>query len=109
MKSLALTLFLLASFASASTSNGIVTITAPADGSTVATPVTVTANAVPPPTCPAGIASLRVYPTSSNLLFKVFASSFSQSFILNPVPTRISQFRSGINAVAAPRFPSISR
>src|SRR5437762_1804812 len=84
MKWFALTLFLLASLASASTSNGIVTITAPANGSSVATPVTVTANAVPPPTCPAGIASLRLYPTSGNLLYKVAASSFSKSFILNP-------------------------
>src|SRR5580765_7591574 len=54
------------------------------NGSSVATPVSVTASTVPPPTCPAGIASLRVYPTSGNLLFKVSASSFTQSFILNP-------------------------
>src|SRR5882724_6434741 len=83
-KSVVLVLSLLASYSFASTSNGIVTVTAPADGSSVATPVTVTADAVAPPTCPAGIASVRVYPTSSNLLYKVFASSFSQSFILNP-------------------------
>src|SRR5207248_4676754 len=31
-----------------------------------------------------GIASLRLYPTSGNLLYKVSASSFSKSFILNP-------------------------
>jgi len=84
MKSVVPALLLLASLASASTSNGIVTITAPANGSTVTTPVTVTASAVAPPTCPAGIASLRVYPTSGNLLYKVLASSFTQSFILNP-------------------------
>jgi hypothetical protein len=84
MKLIVLSLFLLVSLASASTSNGIVTITAPANGSTVATPVTVTANAVAPPTCPAGIVSLRLYPTSGNLLYKVSASSFSQAFILNP-------------------------
>jgi hypothetical protein len=84
MKLVVLSLFLLTSLASASTSNGIVTITAPNNGSSVATPVTVTANAVVPPTCPAGIASLRVYPTSGNLLFKVSASSFTQSFILKP-------------------------
>src|SRR5262249_17344269 len=46
--------------------------------------VTVTASAVPPPTCPAGITSMRVYPTASNLLYKTLANSFSQSFILNP-------------------------
>jgi hypothetical protein len=84
MKSVALVIFLLASFASAATSNGIITISSPANGSSVATPVSVTASAVPPPTCPAGIVSLRVYPTSGNLLFKVSASSFTQSFILNP-------------------------
>ncbi len=84
MKSIVSALLLCASYALASTSNGIVTITAPANGSSVATPVTVTANAVPPPTCPAGIASLRLYPTSGNLLYKVAASSFSKSFILNP-------------------------
>jgi len=67
----------------ASTSNGIVTITAPANGSSVATPVTVTANAVTPPTCPAGISSMGIYPTPSNLLFKVKAATFSNSFMLN--------------------------
>ncbi len=84
MKSIVPALLLCASCALASTSNGIVTITAPANGSSVATPVTVTANAVPPPTCPAGIAAMGVYPTSGNLLFKVSANSFSKSFILNP-------------------------
>jgi hypothetical protein len=84
MKLIVLNLFLLASLASASTSNGIVTISAPGNGGTVTTPVTVTANAVAPPTCPAGIASLRLYPTAGNLLFKVSAGSFSKSFILNP-------------------------
>jgi hypothetical protein len=84
MKWFALPVFLLACLASASTSNGIVTITAPANGSSVATPVTVTANAVTPPTCPAGISAMGVYPTSGNLLYKVSANSFSQSFILNP-------------------------
>src|SRR5947207_13876591 len=84
MKSIVCALFLCASCALASTSNGIVTITAPADGSSVATPVTVTANAVPPPTCPAGISSMGVYPTSGNLLFKTSANNFSKSFILNP-------------------------
>ena len=82
MKWSALTLFLLASFASASTSNGIVTITAPANGSSVATPVTVTANAVTPPTCPAGISAMGIYPTAGNLLYKVSANSFSRAFIL---------------------------
>ena len=84
MKSLVVTLFLLASYASASNTNGIITITTPADGSTVATPVTVTANTVPPTTCPAGILSMRVYPTASNLLYKTLTNSLSQSFILNP-------------------------
>src|SRR6478672_5944127 len=84
MKSLVVIFFLLGCFASASTSNGIITISSPAHGSSVATPVSVTASTVSPPTCPAGIASLRVYPTSGNLLFKVSASSFTQSFILNP-------------------------
>jgi len=84
MKSVVVTLLFLSSYTFASTSNGIITITAPANGSVDATPVTVTANAVPPPTCPAGIASMRVYPTTSNLLYKVSAASFSQSFILNP-------------------------
>jgi len=84
MKLIVLSLFLLASLASASTSNGIVTISAPANGSSVATPVTVTANAVAPPTCPAGIVSLRVYPTSGNLLFTTSANSFNKSLILNP-------------------------
>ena len=84
MKSLSLVLLLLGSYTVAQTSNGIVTITAPANGATVATPVTVTANAVPPPTCPAGITSMRLYPTPNNLLYKVMASSFSQSFILKP-------------------------
>lgn len=84
MKSVALALFLLASFASAQTSNGIITISAPATGTTVSTPVTVTASAVAPATCPAGITSLRVYPTSGNLLYKTLTSSLSQSFILKP-------------------------
>src|SRR5947207_1409476 len=84
MKSIVSALLLCASCALASTSNGIVTITAPANGSSVATPVTVTANAVAPPTCPAGIASLLLFPMSGNLLFKVSASSFSKAFILNP-------------------------
>ena len=84
MKSLALSFLLLASYAFASNSNGIITITAPADGSTDPTPVTVTANAVPPPTCPAGIKSMRVYPTTSNLLYNTPTNNFSQSFILNP-------------------------
>src|SRR5438874_12933739 len=84
MKSVVVTLLFLSSYTFASTSNGIITITAPANGSTDATPVTVTANAVPPPTCPAGIASMRVYPTSANLLFTTSAASFSNSFILRP-------------------------
>src|ERR1700745_1568195 len=84
MKSVVPTIFLLASFASASTSNGIITITSPNNGSSVATPVTVTANAVPPSTCPAGIMSMRVYPTYGNLLFKTSTTSFSTSFILKP-------------------------
>jgi len=83
MKSLVFTL-LLASYSFASTTNGIITITAPANNSSDATPVTVTANAVTPPTCSAGIAAMGIYPTPSNLLFKTSASSFSQSFILNP-------------------------
>src|SRR5215469_10924941 len=81
MKSIVLML-LLSSPAFASTSNGIVTITAPANGSSVATPVTITANAVPPPTCPAGISSMGIYPTASNLLFKIKAATFSNSFVL---------------------------
>ena len=68
----------------ASTSNGILTVTAPANGSSVSTPVTVIASAVAPPTCSAGIAAIGVYPTPFNLLFKTSASSFSQSFVLNP-------------------------
>src|SRR5262245_32996440 len=84
MRSVTLALFLLASFASASTSNGIITISAPNNGDIVSTPVTVNASAVPPPTCPAGITSMRVYPTASNLLYKTLTNSFSQSFILNP-------------------------
>jgi hypothetical protein len=84
MKFLVLILWLLVSHTFASTSNGIITITAPNNGSPVATPVTVTASAVPPPTCSAGISSLRLYPTPGNLLYKVSASSFSNSFILNP-------------------------
>lgn len=77
-------MLLLSSLALASTSNGIVTITAPANGSSVATPVTVTANAVTPPTCRAGISSMGIYLTPSDLLFKTSATSFSNSFILNP-------------------------
>jgi len=77
-------MLLLASYAFSSTSNGIVTITAPANGSSVATPVTVTANAVTPPTCSAGISAIGIYPTASNLLFKTSGSSFSKSFILKP-------------------------
>jgi len=84
MKSVALAFFLLASLASASTSNGIITITAPNNGSSVATPVAVTASAVAPASCAAGIASLRLYPTAGNLLFKTSATSFSKSFILKP-------------------------
>jgi hypothetical protein len=75
---------LFASYLFGSTSNGIVTITAPANGSSVTTPVTVTANAVAPPTCSAGISAMGIYPTASNLLFKTSATSFSQSFVLNP-------------------------
>jgi PQQ-like domain len=84
MKFAVLTLLLATSNALASTSNGIVTITAPANGSTVATPVTVTASAVTPPTCSAGIAAMGIYPTPSNLLYKTSATSFSKSFVLNP-------------------------
>jgi len=84
MKSVISTLLLLTSSALAVNSNGIITITTPLDGSSNPTPVTVAANAGTPPTCPAGIASMRVYPTSGNLLYKVLASSFSQSFILKP-------------------------
>ena len=83
MKSIVLTM-LLSSHIFASTSNGIITITAPANGSSVATPVTVTANAVTPSACPAGIAAMGIYPTPFNLLFKTTATSFSNSFILNP-------------------------
>jgi hypothetical protein len=75
---------LLASYGFSSTSNGIITITVPANGSSVATPVTVAANAVTPPTCSAGISAIGIYPTASNLLFKTNGSSFSKSFILNP-------------------------
>jgi hypothetical protein len=77
-------MLLLTSCAFGSTSNGIVTITAPANGSSVATPVTVTANAVTPPSCSAGISSMGIYSTPSNLLFKTSAASFTKSFILNP-------------------------
>ena len=76
--------FLLGQYALGSTSNGIVTVTAPANGGSVATPVTVIASAVPPPTCSAGISSMGIYPTASNLLFKTNANSFSKSFILKP-------------------------
>ena len=75
---------LFASYVFGSTSNGIVTITTPANGASVATPVTVTANAVTPATCPAGISAMGIYPTASNLLFKTSAASFSKSFILKP-------------------------
>jgi len=75
---------LLAPHIFASTSNGIITITAPPNGSSVATPITVTANAVTPSTCPAGIAAMGIYPTPSDLLFKTTVTSFSNSFILNP-------------------------
>src|SRR5512142_3098822 len=84
MKAVVLALLLLGSHAYASTSNGIVTVTAPANGSTVTTPVTVTANAVTPPTCSAGISAMGIYPTPSNLLYKISATSFSKSFVLNP-------------------------
>ena len=84
MKSVVLIVSLLGSYSFGSTSNGIVTITAPANGSSDATPVTVTANAVTPPTCPAGISAMGIYPTAGNLLYKVSANSFSQPFILNP-------------------------
>jgi len=84
VESVVLFLSLLASYAFGSTSNGIVTITAPANGSAVATPVTVSAKAVTPPTCPAGISAMGVYQTPSNLLFKTSGTSFSKSFILNP-------------------------
>jgi len=70
--------------AGASTSNGIITLASPANGSSVPTPITVMASAVPPATCSAGIAGMGVYPTPYNLLFKTSASSFSQSFVLNP-------------------------
>lgn len=70
--------------AHASSSNGIITVTAPANGSSASTPVTVSASAVAPPTCSAGIAALGVYPTPFNLLFKTSASSFSKSFVLSP-------------------------
>jgi len=84
MKAIVLTLLLLGSHVYASTSNGIVTVTAPANGSKVTTTVTVTASAVTPPTCSAGIAAMGIYPTPSNLLYKTSATSFSKSFILNP-------------------------
>jgi hypothetical protein len=77
------TLFVV-SCAFGSTSNGIITITSPANASSVATPVTVTAKAVTPPTCSAGISAIGIYPTPANLLFKTSATSFSKSFILNP-------------------------
>jgi hypothetical protein len=83
MKYLAFTL-LLASCAFSSTSNGIITVTAPANGSSIATPITVTASAVTPTTCSAGISAMGIYPSPSNLLFKTSATSFSKSFILNP-------------------------
>lgn len=82
MKSIVLMLLL--SSPAFATSNGIVTITSPANGSSVATPVTITAHAVTPPTCPAGIAAMGIYPTPFDLLFKTTAASFSNSFILNP-------------------------
>jgi hypothetical protein len=84
MKSVALAIILSASFASASTSNGIITLTAPNNGGSVATPVTVTASAVAPASCSAGVASLSLFPTAGNLLFKTSSKSFSKSFILNP-------------------------
>src|ERR1041385_9013954 len=84
MKSVVLLFLLAVAHAFASTSNGIVTITAPANGSKVATPVTVSAFAVTPPTCSAGIAAMGIYPTPYNLLYKTSASSFSKSFTLNP-------------------------
>src|SRR5512146_2313765 len=83
MKS-AVLLLLLGMYVHASTSNGILTITAPANGSSGATPITVSAYAVPPPTCPAGIAAMGIYPSPYNLLFKTSATSFSKTFILNP-------------------------
>lgn len=85
MKSLgALFVLLSVCIARASTSNGIITVTSPANGSSVPTPITVTASAVAPPTCTAGIAAMGIYPTPYNLLYKTSATSFSQSFILNP-------------------------
>jgi PQQ-like domain len=84
MKSVTLSLLLLASYSFSSTSNGIITVTTPANGNSVATPVTVTAKAVTPRTCHAGISALGVFPTPSNLLYKVSATSFSKSFILKP-------------------------
>lgn len=83
MKSIVLIVLLSCSMF-ASTSNGIITVTAPVNGSSDATPVTVTASAVTPPTCPAGIAALGIYPTPFNLLFKTTATRLSKSFILNP-------------------------
>ena len=77
-------LLLAVSAAHASTSNGIITVASPANGSSDPTPVTVTASAITPPTCSAGVAALGIYPTTGNLLFKTTATSFSQSFILNP-------------------------
>jgi len=79
-------LFILLSvvIARASTSNGIITVSSPANGSSVPTPITVTASAVAPPTCAAGIAAMGIFPTPSNLLYKTSATSFSHSFILNP-------------------------
>src|SRR5919204_2448167 len=72
------------SLVQAATTNGILTVTAPANGSAIPTPITITASAVTPPTCSAGIAGMGVYPTPNNLLLKTAASSFSQSFVLNP-------------------------
>ena len=83
MKCIAFFLLLVGSYVYASTSNGIATITAPANGSTHSNPVTVSVNAVTPPTCSAGIAAIGVYPTPSNLLYTTSATRFNKSFILN--------------------------
>src|SRR5437773_9359467 len=91
-ESVVLVLSLLASYSFGSTSNGIVTITAPANGSSVATPVTVTANAVAPPTCPAGIASLLLLSNVRQFAVQSLSEQLQQG--LHPQSRLLSQSHS---------------
>ena len=76
--------FFWAAVAHASTTNGIITVTSPANNSSVTTPGLVQASASTPPNCSAGISAMGIYPTSGNLLFKTSSTSINKSFVLNP-------------------------